>query len=123
MEPGAASAHQDATGGVDNIAARLGVCVHHVDGSQQQLLLQERTLPDLVLALVRLQPFQAVLIPGPVSQAFLQMCRDVHIKSLTPGQMHALLLSLDHMPWQMPASVHLVFMTAAMNGSSCCCIT
>ena len=46
--------HHDGAGGVDHVAPCFGVCIHQVDGGQQQLLLQEGALPDLVLALAGL---------------------------------------------------------------------
>ena len=48
-------AYHDGACGVDDIAARLGAGIHQVDGRQQELLLQVRALPDLLLGLVCLQ--------------------------------------------------------------------
>ncbi len=45
-------ADHDGAGGVDDVAAGLGAGIHKVDGSQQQLLLQVRALPNLRLGLV-----------------------------------------------------------------------
>ena len=41
------STHQHGARGVHDVAARLALGVHQVDGSQQKLLLQKCALPDL----------------------------------------------------------------------------
>ncbi len=48
-------ARHDGAGGVDDVAAGLAAGVHQVDRRQQQLLLQVRAAPDLVLGLAGLR--------------------------------------------------------------------
>lgn len=60
--------HHDGAGGVDDIAAGLAVGVHQVNGRQQQLLLQVRTLPDLVQRLASLQTCHSWLKGGACSR-------------------------------------------------------
>ncbi len=45
---------QHGAGGVHDVAARLGVGIRQVNGGQQQLLLQVRAAPDVVLRLAGL---------------------------------------------------------------------
>ncbi len=77
-----AGARHDGAGGVDDVAAGLAAGVHQVDRRQQQLLLQVRAAPDLVLGLAGLRARGTGYGRGYKSSSCLCRCAQRQISSL-----------------------------------------